>query len=472
MSLISKPRRRGEAAASPPDANPARRRPWTLSALHRNVAGSIAVSLFTQLGLLMSGVAGARILGVLDRGRSALLLLFATVLPLLGTLGTPLAVTYWIARDERVGLRVWRQIRRIVVGQTAALVLVHACVLLVVFRSAPAHVQVAAFISLFGTPSIVAFFYALAVLQGTQDFRALNLCRLIFPPLNAAVLIVMLVTGVGGLWLVTTVWVALYSLSALAAALWARRALIRVSTDDHDPASVPATREMLSFGLKALLGSMSPLTGFQLDQAIVGLFISQAALGIYVVAVAFTNLPRFVAQSIGLVAYPHVAADGSRRGQVRAIIRFTGLTLLLCGIVVGATELALGFLVPHLFGAAFASAVGVGRILLISALFFCLTRVLSDCARGAGRPSLGTIAEVVSLGLLFPFVALLSASGAKGVALALVLASAAGVISIVIGLMIPARNPRPAGGRARRAANSAESSLAGAADAPPAAVEA
>src|SRR5215471_425912 len=69
-----------------------------LTAVHRDVAGSIAVSLLTQLGLLVSGVAGARILGVLDRGRSALLLLFASVLPLLATLGVPLALTYWIAR--------------------------------------------------------------------------------------------------------------------------------------------------------------------------------------------------------------------------------------------------------------------------------------------------------------------------------------------------------------------------------------
>ncbi len=438
MSLISKPR----------------------SAVQRSIAGSIGVSLFTQLGLLLSGVAGARILGVLDRGRSALLLLFATVLPLLGTLGTPLSVTYWIARDERIGVRLMRKLRPLIAGQTVGLLVIHACILVVVFRDEPSHVQIAAAISLLGTPTIVTFFYALAVLQGTKDFRALNLCRLIFPPLNAGVLIAMFVTGVGGLWLVTTVWVALYGLSALIAALAARRSLRRAgaaaATAEPPPASagprpsaagpLPSTRELLAFGLKALLGSMSPLTGFQLDQAIVGLFISQAALGIYVVAVAFTNLPRFVAQSVGLVAYPHVAAEDSRHGHARSILAYTGLTLVLCGIVVAGTELVLPFLVPHLFGAAFASAVAVGRILLISSLFFCLTRVLSDCARGAGRPALGTVAEVVSLASLFPFVALLSASGAKGVAVALVLASGAGVFSIVAGLLITPAATR----RARR----------------------
>ena len=416
--------------------------PRAFSATHKDVAGSIVVSLLTQLALLLSGVAGARILGVLDRGRSALLLLFATVLPLLGTLGLPLSVTYWLAREPGLGWRLVAALRRLVFRQTAALLLVHAGVLLIVFRNASVHVQVAAAVSLLGTPSIVLYLYALGVLQGTRDFKALNLSRLIFPPLNAAVLIAMLVAGVGGLWLVTIVWVALYSLSAIVAAVAARRSLNRLARSDHPPGSLPATGEMTRFGAKALLGSMSPLTGFQLDQAIVGLFISQAALGIYVVAVAFTNLPRFVAQSIGLVAYPHVAAGEGGRGRTAAIIKFTGLTLLLCGGAVAGTELLLGFLVPHLFGHAFASAVGVGRILLIGSLLFCLTRTLSDCARGAGRPGLGTVAEIVSLATMFPFVALLAGSGVKGVATAVVLAAGCGVASILVGFMIPPRSRR------------------------------
>jgi O-antigen/teichoic acid export membrane protein len=429
---------RGEAGALA-RASAGKRRRWVGSSTRRDVAGSIAVSLLTQLALLLSGVAGARILGVLDRGRSALLLLFATVLPLLGTLGMPLSVTYWIARDVQLARRLVTRLRRLVVIQTTGLLIVHAGVLLVVFAGAPAHVQVAAALSLLATPSIVLFLYALGVLQGTRDFRALNLSRLIFPPLNAAVLTAVLLSGGGGLWLVTFSWVALYGVSAVVAAMAARRSLQRLPADGDSQEPLPGTREMVTFGCKALLGSMSPLTGFQLDQAIVGLFISQAALGIYVVAVAFTNLPRFVAQSIGLVAYPHVAAGGDGRGAARAIVRFTALTLVLCGLIVGATELALPLLVAPLFGHAFAAAVGVGRILLVGSLLFCLTRTLSDCARGAGRPGLGTVAEIVSLVTMFPFVALLAGSGVTGVATAVVLAAGSGVASILIGLMIPAK---------------------------------
>ncbi|MHB8694270.1 MAG: O-antigen ligase family protein [Solirubrobacteraceae bacterium] len=419
------------AVALDQGGSPARRR-LRPSATVEAIAGNVGVSIFTQLGLLVSGVAGARILGVLDRGRSALLLLFATVLPLLITLGTPLAVTYWLARDKRLGPRLVRHLRWVMVAQIAALALVQAAVLVAVFHASSTHVQLAAAISLLGGPAIVVFFYALAALQGLQDFRKLNLCMLIFPPCNAAVLMALLFAGAKGLWMVTTVWVALYGISAAFTAAAARRSMRRSAGADG---MLPSVGEMLRFGLKAQLGSMSPLTGFQLDQAIVGLFISQAALGIYSVAVAFTNLPRFVAQSIGLVAYPYVAAaDG--RGRSRAILKFAGLTLVLCGAIVIAIEFVLPVIVGPLYGHAFAPASGVAQVLLVSSLLFSMTRVLSDCARGDGRAALGTVAEIVSLVMLFPFVALFSGHGAKGVAAALALASCCGVGVMVLGLLI------------------------------------
>ena len=75
--------------------------------------------------------------------------------------------------------------------------------------------------------------------------------------------------------------------------------------------------------------------------------------------------------------------------------------------------------------------------MLISALLFGLRRVLSECARGAGRPGLGSVAEVISLVTLFPAVAVLYHSGARGVALALVVAAFTGLAGMVVGLVIP-----------------------------------
>jgi stage V sporulation protein B len=278
----------------------------------------------------------------------------------------------------------------------------------------------------------------MAILQGNRQFRALNISRMLTPPLTAALMVTYLAAGERSLVLATCTWTVLIWVTALITGIFALRGL------EAEPARlpsasamrVPSLRALMGFGLKSLLGSVTPLEGFQLDQAIVGIFISQAALGLYVVGVAFTNLPRFISQAIGLVAYPNVAADRDGRGMWRSIIRFAVMTLLLCGIAVLVIEVLLPFLVTRLFGSAFHESIAVARILLLSALLFALRRVLTECARGAGRPGLGSIAELVSLLTLFPTVAILSSSGARGVAVALVIAAAAGLAGMVVGLLV------------------------------------
>ncbi len=192
----------------------------------------------------------------------------------------------------------------------------------------------------------------MAVLQGNQQFRALNVSRVISPPVTALLMASYLVIGSHSLALATLTWTVLAWVTAIITSVAVWRGVPR-RTSRRDDDRLPSLRTLIGFSLKALLGSVTPLEGFQLDQAIVGIFLSQAALGVYVVAVAFTNLPRFVAQGIGLVGYPHVAAAREGHGTARLIMRFMLTTLVLCGATVGIIEVGLPILVPVLFGKPF-----------------------------------------------------------------------------------------------------------------------
>lgn len=424
-----------------------------IPAVHRNILGTIGASLAVQVALVVNGVATARILGVLDRGHSALLILLATVLPVVAATGIPLSVTYWIAQEPRIGRRLLRSLRPTFARQLLAIVALHIAILYVVFHGSPGYVQQAAALSVLSSPAMAAWAYGMAILQANQQFRALNLARMVSPPLSAVIMLLLLATGTGDLFLVVLVWDLMIWLTALMTGIAAIRGLQPEDPASADCPAPPSIRTMHIFGLKALLGSVTPLEGFQLDQAIVGLFISQRSLGIYVVAVAFTNLPRFVSQSIGTVAYPHVAAERDPHSRSRNIVRFFVIALVFCGLTVGLIELVLPLVLPPLFGASFAPAIDVARILLLSALLFGLRRVLSECARGAGRPALGSLAEALSLMTLFPAVALTFGAGAQGVAVALVIAAAAGLVGIIIGLVWP----RPQTGTGRAVENATQS---------------
>ena len=189
----------------------------------------------------------------------------------------------------------------------------------------------------------------------------------------------------------------------------------------------------MRFGLKALLGTLSPVDTIRLDQAVVGLFLNPVALGLYVVAQAFTNLPRVVATSIGVVAYPHVAAEAERDVARRAMWRFFALGVVTSALVVAGLEVMTGRLVTLFFGAEFSAAIPIAHILLLGTFFMAARRVLNDGVNGLGKPGLGTIAEVFSWIVLLPGLAIfLPRYGASGVALALAIAWAASLLLLIL----------------------------------------
>ncbi len=164
----------------------------------------------------------------------------------------------------------------------------------------------------------------------------------------------------------------------------------------------------------------------------VGLFLTPAALGLYVVGLALSNLPRFIGQAVGTVAFPQVASRPSLGAARRTMWRLVVLTVALSAAVVAVLEALAGRLVPLFFGNEFEGAVPLARILLLAGLFLSARRVLTDAARGAGYVSLGNLGEAVSWGVLVPAMAVLApASGARGVALALAISAAASLVAMV-----------------------------------------
>ncbi len=415
-------------------------RPQRRGTARRNVAGTLGTTLVVQLALLVTGIASARILGVEDRGYWAFLQLLLLVLPILVLAGLPVSLTYWIARDPSTTRPLLLSLRRLIGFQLACVLVVHGLALYIAFRNAPGYVIPAAAVSLIGSVSVAVWSLAVAVLQGSQRFGLLNLARALSPALSAVLLLVALAAGIGNIFIVTLTVVSLLAVSATITVLAALRAIPPETAEDAS--GLPGMRQVLAFGIKGLLGASSPVEAFQLDQAIVGIFMSKAQLGIYVVGVAFTNLPRFIAQSIGLVAYPRIAADPDPRGRIRGILTFAAVTFALAGTVAVVLELALPHLLPWLFGDAFAPAVEIAQILLVAAVLFALRRVLAEGLRGAGRPGLGSLAEVAALASLLPAAALFSDSGASGIALALVVSAAVGLCAIVLGLIV---RPLPKG---------------------------
>jgi O-antigen/teichoic acid export membrane protein len=401
------------------------------------LVNSVVTGLGGQIAVLVSGVIAARLLGPEDRGNLALFVLIPLALSQLGNLGLPLALTYEFSRNEATGRGAVKNLARPALVLTATLVAVHILAVIALAANREMGVQIAAAITLLIIPADTAQLYGLAILQGRRDFTAFNVLRLLPAVTYSGLALGVFLVGAANLPLFALLFTGSY---ALVGAITLVTALGR--SRPRDVAEAPRLRALLTFGMRGLFGSVSPLETLRLDQAMVGLFVSPAALGLYVVGVAFTNLPRFIAQSIGVVAFPHVTAQPDAVRARRSMWRLLLVSVVVVAAVIAPLEILAGWVVPTFFGKAFAAAVPIMQILLVSSLFLSARRVLADTSRGTGQPGLGTVAEIVAWVALFPSIALLAPTlGTAGVAFAFTISAA--ISFAVLAWLVVSRRAAP-----------------------------
>jgi O-antigen/teichoic acid export membrane protein len=382
---------------------------------------SLSATVWSQVATATSGIVVARMLGATNRGYLALLVLWPTLLLLIGDLGLPMAVPYFLARDQNVFGSLTRRLLTPALFQCGILMILEAAILTFLLSAKPRSVMLAGILTALVIPSALCLEYCLALLQGRQRFLAFNLLRC----LPATCYGVMCATVFLGLFrpqiaLFAGAWSGSYALAAACGVT----VLFLNRPSEYRSDDPPPLRAMVQFGLRGLFGSVSPIETFRLDQAIVGLALSPAALGNYVVALAFTIFPRLIAQAVGLVAYPKVAAQSEPSRARVMMLRFFVLGSSLALVVAVALAAIVGTLVPLLFGAGYRPAIPLARILLAAAFFLAARRLLTDGLRGTGRPGIGSVAEFASWFVLVPsLVLLVPRLGLTGVAVSFMVAA-------------------------------------------------
>jgi O-antigen/teichoic acid export membrane protein len=376
-------------------------------------AGAVLAGFWVQGALLFTGVVSARILGVDERGHFALLWLIALSIAAIGNLGLPLASVFFIAADHGRTRPIVRSLAPVAGLQLVALLAIQGLVLVLYLPGQPSEVVNSGLLTLPWSASIVLQLYGLALFQGQARFLAFNVARVVPVTIYSITAIVLALAGAGTLFSLTLAIVAsnvIAGVGTVTTALWSL-------SPNPDGAVAPKRSELFKFGLKALLGSFSLIETLQVDQTFVGIVLTPAALGLYVVATSFTNLARIIVTNVGMVAYPRVASTRDPAVARRRIWLYFNATLIgsvALGVVL---EASIGWLIPFVFGHDFSPAVPLARILILGSVLLCARRILSDAVRGAGFPGLGTIAEVASWAWLVPaLILLVHLSGARGAA--------------------------------------------------------
>lgn len=361
----------------------------------------------------LGGIMVARLLGPTVRGEYAAVTAWFGITLMVGGMGQPAALCYFVARDP-ASARSYVATSRVMMLVTGSVVVVAGIAIAPwLARGLP---QLADAYRITFAASIVAFVGASYTFSlQARDIRRWNLVRLSQPVLGLA--------GIAILWVLNllSLQTAMISLAVtmliqLGLAYWACR-----STGlTPGRARKALVRPLASYGMAQIAALTPAAVNTRLDQIVLSQTVPSADLGRYAVAASLTLLPLPLVAAIGNVTFPELAArrhliDSTLSMQQAAVTGSIVLsTLLLAPIAISAP-----WLVPAIYGSGYSAAVPMIWVLTPGAIFLGCGQVVGDMLRGRSHPEVVAWAQsVAAVGTIVLLLALLPLIGVYGAAVA------------------------------------------------------
>jgi len=385
--------------------------------------------LLALLGVL-TGALAARLLGPSGRGQLAAIQMWPNFLAVMGNLGLPEALVYFSARSRAecgryvgsaVSLNLLISVAVMAIGWVALPILLRA--------QAPEVVSAARWYLLL--LPVQALYLPHHGFRGLSDFTAWNAIRFLAVFGWLGLLVFGSITGHNTPGFLALAYLAVLAVLAIPMLALARRHIA--------PPYRPDPRQwgpMLRYGLPSVTSGVPRTLNLRLDQMLMAALLPVQTLGLYVVAVTWSNAVGPLPNALANVLFPQTASqrDPNARHQVFA----TGIRLAVLSSVSVAVLVAIvtPWVIPLLFGAAFAGAVRPALVLVVAAAVDAVNMVLEEGLRGLGRPVRVLWAELA--GLVVTALSLLLLLGPLGI-MGAALASVFGYTAVLITLVIASR---------------------------------
>ncbi len=205
-------------------------------------------------------------------------------------------------------------------------------------------------------------------------------------------------------------------------------------------------RPLAGYGTAQIAALTPTALNLYLDQLVLSQVVPPAALGRYAIAVSCTTLPVPLVSAIGSVAFPRLAARRGVDGLVGRMqwLAIGGAACAAAGALLP-LDLIASWLIPRVFGPGFAGAVPLLWLLTPAGVILACNQVTGDILRGRKRPMV--VARAEGLAAVFTVVlllALLPAYGVRGAAIASAVAYGVALVVLLLSLRrLPATRPVP-----------------------------
>jgi O-antigen/teichoic acid export membrane protein len=392
-------------------------KPSFLSSLLLTYGTNIAVAVLSLVNVLII----ARALGPGGRGEVALLTTIAYLTSQVGSFGVQLGIANEavLVPAARPRLATNALACALVLGIAAAAVV---ALLIALFpgiggSSAPGL----RWLVLAAIPVLIAGEYLELFVQASYRFGLANVAWLLQPFLNVLVNGTLAAVGVLSVRWAVASWVAGQCLTA-ALLIWsvARR------FEGFGPPDLRLAWQTFAFGAKTLPGRISVLGAYRLDQWLLGTLVGTRELGLYSVAVAWSEALFFLPTTVVAVQRPDLVRGSPEEAGRRAAKVFRTATV---ATIVGAVGLivAAPWLCAGLFGESFGGSTGMLRVLALGGVGIVALKQLGNALTAQRKPLHETAALAFTLVLTVALdLALIPGHGGMGASLASTLSYTAG----------------------------------------------
>lgn len=398
----------------------------SLPGIGRPVVQTAGFNIVVTVTGALSGIIIARSAGVTVRGEYSAVTAWFGIAGLLGELGLPIALSFYVARDP-VQAREYLATARammVAVGAVALVAGVALAPLLSRGRPGLATAYQIGFGSLLLT--CVADSYTAALLG--RDLYRWNCSRVCQPAVGLAAVVV--------LWrlqlLTLEAAIIVIAASRLVQLGWSYASCRRVGLAPG-PFAAALIRPLTAYGVAQIAAAAPASVNLYLDQLVLSVTGSPANLGRYSIAVSMTLLPAPLVSAIGYVLLPKLAAHDVPAAELRKLHRNAVLVSAgLATVMLVPVALAASWLVPFVFGPGYGGAIRLVWILTPGGIFLSCGMVVANLLRGHGRQisvawaeGTAVIATLVLLAALLPVIGVTGAAIAStvpyGISLALML---------------------------------------------------
>jgi O-antigen/teichoic acid export membrane protein len=282
-------------------------------------------------------------------------------------------------------------------------------------------------IALSAIPVLVLQSALLFLIRADYGFALTNVAALIAPVLTVTVNGGLSAAGRITVETALGVWVAAQLLSTGVLVWYVARRLQGFGQPERRLAA-----RSLGFGVKAHTGRIMKTGNYRLDQWLLGAIAGPRELGLYSVAVAWSEALFYLPEALGMVMRPDLVRSSRDEALKRGAVAFRFAVIVTIPLVL-ALLVAAPLLCVTVFGDEFRDSIGNLRVLAPGAFGILALKLLANALTAQRKPMLGNLALAVAFATTIGLdILLIPAYGGLGAAIASSAAYTAGGIAVAV----------------------------------------